>query len=237
MPENRRQILNAIDNLSLASYTGNILVTGPEGTAKKVAAGILEITKHSDSNFTGRIAKASGPALNRLSQEKLSATLNQINGGAMIVYNASALEEDTLKNLHSEIEGKERGLIVIFADRKREMDEFRQEYPDYLKSFTVTVNILPLTDKALVSYGLEYAKSKDYSIDELGQLALSSRISSRQTPDHQVTTKEVRDLVDEAIGWASKKNLHTLMLILTKKRYDQDDRIIIHEKDFQHYEK
>ena len=237
VPENRRQILNAIDNLSLASYTGNILVTGPEGTAKKVAAGILEITKHSDSNFTGRIAKASGPALNRLSPEKLSATLNQINGGAMIVYNASALEEDTLKNLHSEIEGKERGLIVIFADRKRAMDEFLQEYPDYLKSFTVTVNILPLTDKALVSYGLEYAKSKDYSIDELGQLALSSRISSRQTPDHQVTTKEVRDLVDEAIGWASKKNLHTLMLILTKKRYDQDDRIIIHEKDFQHYEK
>lgn len=237
VPENRRQIVNAIDSLSLASYTGNILVTGPEGAAKKVAAGILEITKHSDSNFTGRIAKASGPALNRLSPEKLGATLNQINGGAMIVYNASALEEETLKNLHSEIEGKERGLIVIFADRKRAMDTFLQEYPDYLKSFTVTVDIQPLTDKALVSYGLEYAKSKDYSIDELGQLALSSRISSRQTPDHQVTTKEVRDLVDEAIGWASKKNLHTLMLILSRKRYDQDDRIIIHEKDFQHYEK
>ena len=70
----------------------------------------------------------------------------------------------------------------------------------------------------------------------MGQLALSSRISARQTRDHQVTTKEVRDLVDEAIGWASKKNLHTLMLILSRKRYDQDDRIIIHEKDFQHYE-
>lgn len=236
VPENRRQILAAIDNLSLASYTGNIVVKGPEGAAKKVAQGILEITKHSDANFTGKIAKASGPALNRLEAGKLSATLDQISGGAMIVYNAAALEEDTLKNLHQEIEGKERGLIVIFADKKRPMDEFLEEYPDYMKSFTVTVDIQPLTDKALVSYGLEYAKAKDYSIDEMGQLALSSRISARQTRDHQVTTKEVRDLVDEAIGWASKKNLHTLMLILSRKRYDQDDRIIIHEKDFQHYE-
>ena len=93
----------------------------------------------------------------------------------------------------------------------------------------------PLNDKALVSYGVEYAMARDYSIDEFGRMALASRIAALQTRDHHVSTREVRDIVDEAIRYASRKSLKTLWAVLTKKRYDADDRIIIREKDFQHY--
>ncbi len=233
--ENCQQILQAIEKISLASYTGNLIISGSEGAARKVAQGLLEITKRGDGNFTGRIARANASGLNRLNRQKLSSTLQQIENGALIVEEATGLKRDALQNLRDELEGKERGLIVILIDNRKAVESFVKENEKYLNSFDIRIDIKALNDKALVSYGIEYAMARDYSIDEFGRLALSSRISSMQTRDHHVSTKEVRDIVDEAISYASKKSLRTLIEIITRKRYDQDDRIIIHEKDFTHY--
>jgi hypothetical protein len=115
------------------------------------------------------------------------------------------------------------------------MNAFAARNRKFLGSFTVRIDIKAMTDKDLVAYGIEYALSKDYSIDEVARMALSTRIASMQTIDHPVMPKDVRDLVDEAIYYASKKSLGTLVEVITRKRYDADDRIIIHEKDFMHY--
>lgn len=233
--ENRQQLLAALDKISLASWTGNVIITGGEATARRVAQGILEIERKSDSNFTGKIARASAQALSKLSRQKLEATLAQIENGAMIVEGAAGLAKETLVSLYHQLEDREHGLIVILLDTRKAMDEFTAAYEEYLGSFNARIDIKALNDKALVSYGLEYALSKDYSIDEFGQMALSSRIASMQTPDHHVTMKEVREIVDEAISYASKKSPKTMVDVITRKRYDKDDRIIIHEKDFQHF--
>jgi len=233
--ENRVQLVNALDKISLASYTGNVIVIGGEATGRRVAQGLLEMQRRGDSNFTGKIAKASGTALSKLSTRKLEATIAQIENGALIVENASAMSEEILQDLQIELEEKDHGLIVILLDSKKAMEPFVKQYERYLGSFNITIEIKPLNDKALVGYGLEYAKSKDYSIDEFGQMALSSRIASMQTPDHHVTMKEVREIVDEAISYASKKTPDKLLEVITNNRYDKDDRIILHEKDFQHY--
>ena len=233
--ENRQQLLAALDKISLASWTGNVIITGGEATARRVAQGILEIERKSDSNFTGKIARASAQALSKLSRQKLEATLAQIENGAMIIEGAAGLAKETVLNLYHQLEDREHGLIVILLDTRKAMDEFTAAYEGYLGSFNARIDIKALNDKALVSYGLEYALSKDYSIDEFGQMALSSRIASMQTPDHHVTMKEVREIVDEAISYASRKSPKTMVDVLTRKRYDKDDRIIIHEKDFQHF--
>ena len=233
--ENRAQLVNALDKISLASYTGNVIVIGGEATGRRVAQGLLEMQRRGDSNFTGKIAKASGTALSKLSTRKLAATIAQIENGALIVENASAMSEEILQDLQVELEEKDHGLIVILLDSKKAMEPFVKQYGQYLGSFNITIEIKPLNDKALVGYGLEYAKSKDYSIDEFGQMALSSRIASMQTPDHHVTMKEVREIVDEAISYASRKTPDKLLEVITNNRYDKDDRIILHEKDFQHY--
>ena len=114
------------------------------------------------------------------------------------------------------------------------MEQFRHETEKYLGSFTAVISVRPLDDKALVAYAKDYAMSQDFSIDEFGQLALAQRIAAMQTSTHQGTLKEVRDLVDEAIGYAEKKTPHTLIEVISKRRYDENDRIIIHEKDFMH---
>lgn len=158
----------------------------------------------------------------------------KLESGALIISKAADIAPKAMERLSRELEGKEHGLIVLMTDGSKRMEQFRHENEKYLGSFTSVINIRPLDDKALVAYARDYALSQDYSIDEFGQLALAQRISVMQTSTHQVTLKEVRDLVDEAIDYASRKSPRTLLAVMSRRRYDENDRIIIHEKDFMH---
>ena len=233
--ENRQQLTNALETVSLASYTGNLIITGNEQTADKVAQGILEVIRRGDSNFTGRIAKAPAKALNKLTPEKFSETMAKIENGALIVEKASTLNAGALESLHRELEDKDHGLIAILIDSRKVMAKFLEANAELLGSFNAKIDIKPLNDKALVEYGKDYAASLDYSLDEFAQMALGSRIASMQTPKHHVTMKEVRDIIDEAISYRSRKTPKVLIDVITRKRYDEEDRIILREKDFTHY--
>ena len=234
MRENVEQLTEALDQISLASSTGNLLILGNEATADRVARGILEITRQTDSNFTGKVARVSGESLNKLKPEGIQRTFTKLESGALIINKASDLAPKTMERLYHELEGREHGIILILIDGNKKMEQFRHENEKYLGSFTAVISVRPLDDKALVAYAKDYAMSQDFSIDEFGQLALAQRIAAMQTSTHQVTLKEVRDLVDEAIGYAEKKTPHTLIEVISKRRYDENDRIIIHEKDFMH---
>ncbi len=232
--ENVEQLTETLDQISLAASTGNVLIIGNEAAADRVAKGILEIEHRSDSNFTGKVARVSGEALNRLKPEGFAKTFVKLESGALIIGKAADIAPKAMERLSKELEGKEHGLIVLMTDGSKRMEQFRHENEKYLGSFTSVINIRPLDDKALVAYARDYALSQDYSIDEFGQLALAQRISAMQTSTHQVTMKEVRDLVDEAIDYASRKSPRTLLAVMSRRRYDENDRIIIHEKDFMH---
>lgn len=234
MRENVDQLTEALDQISLASSTGNLLILGNEATADRVARGILEITRQTDSNFTGKVARVSGESMNKLKPEGIQKTFTKLESGALIINKASDLAPKTMERLYHELEGREHGIILILIDGNKKMEQFRHENEKYLGSFTAVISVRPLDDKALVAYAKDYAMSQDFSIDEFGQLALAQRIAAMQTSTHQVTLKEVRDLVDEAIGYAEKKTPHTLIEVISKRRYDENDRIIIHEKDFMH---
>ena len=115
------------------------------------------------------------------------------------------------------------------------MNEFLEENAAVKEHFNLRVDIEALDDEALVAYARQYAEELEYSIDEFGILALHTRIADRQTSDHEVNLAEVRELVDEAIYHANKKTPGHFMDILLAKRYDEDDMIILREKDFMHY--
>ena len=89
-----------------------------------------------------------------------------------------------------------------------------------------------LSNDALVAFGKKYAKEMEYSIDELGVLALHTRITEMQTSDHAVTIMDVKGIMDEAIQHANRKSMGHFMDILLAKRYDEEDMIILRENDF-----
>ena len=119
-------------------------------------------------------------------------------------------------------------------DTKEDINEFLDSNPDFKESFSVRVDIEALDDESLVAYAKQYALEKEYAIDNLGILALHTMISERQTLDHDVTISEVRDIVDDAIDYAEKRSVSHFVDIIVRKRYDENDMIILREKDFMH---
>lgn len=229
----RRQIVEAIDNISMASYTGNVVITGEEDTGTIALAKLLvKEIQLSDSNFSGKVAKISGSTMNK---KDVAATLGKLSGGALIIEGAASMKKPTVEQLLSVLNQEGPGLIVLLEDIKNKMDNFLAEYSDLKPVFNLRVDVEALDDQTLVKYAKKYALEQEYSIDELGILALHTRIADMQTSDHEVTLGEIEELVDEAIYYADRKTPQHFFDVLLGKRYDEEDMIVLREKDFMHY--
>lgn len=226
----KEQIVYAIDNISMAAYTGNVIITGEEGMdTMTLAKNLIKEVQQTDSNFSGKIAKISGDALNK---KKVGATFKKLVNGALIIQNAGALKKETAEQIRKALEQEHSGIIVVLEDLKKSMDKLLKRSPDLLECFNIRIDIEALDNDSLVAIGRKYAKDKEYSIDELGVLALHTCIADRQTSDHAVTVAEVKEIMEGAIRHANRKTLGHFFDILLAKRYDEEDMIILREKDF-----
>ena len=229
----RRQIVEAIDNISMASYTGNVIVTGEESAETTALAKLfVKEVQLSDSNFSGKVAKISGATMNK---KDIGATLGKLSGGALIIEGACAMKKAAVDQLLKELNQEEKGIIVLLEDKKEKINAYLVKYPALAEVFNLRVDVEALDDQTLVRYAQKYALDQEYSIDELGILALHTRIADMQTSDHEVTLAEIEELIDEAIYYADKKTPKHFFDILLGKRYDEEDMIILREKDFMHY--
>lgn len=226
----RDQILEALDNISLASYTGNLILTGEPGMESiKLAKNIIREIQMTDSNFSGRLAKITGQALNHKDLEK---TFEKLSNGALIVEHAGELNDIAIKRMTKLLEQEKQGIIVILEDTKINMNKLLDNHGTLHQNFNLRIDVEALDNDSLVLFARKYALEKEYAIDELGVLALYTRIAELQTSEHSVTTKEIKEIVDEAIYHADRKNIGHFMDVLFGRRYDEEDMIILREKDF-----
>lgn len=226
----REQLVKAIDNISLAAYTGNVIITGEEGMdTLSLAKNMIREIQATDSNFSGKVAKISGHALNK---KDAADTLSKLKNGALIICKASEMNDTTANTLYKALQQENQGIVIILEDTKREIDRFLEKHEKLKESFTARMDVEALSNDTLVAFGRQYAREMEYSIDELGVLALHTRIEDMQTIDHVVTVVDVKEIVDEAIAHANKKTLKHFFDVLFAKRYDDEDMIILTEKDF-----
>ncbi len=226
----REGLVKAIDNISMAAYTGNIVITGDEGMDTiTLAKNMIREVQMTDSNFSGKVAKISGEGLN---SKNPAETLERLKSGALIVQKASEISRETAEALHRALQQESLGIIIVLEDTKKAMNKFLAANSDLAECFTARVDVEALSNDTLVAFGRQYAREMEYSIDELGVLALHTRIEELQTIDHAVTVVEVKEIVDEAIHHANRKTPRHFFDILFARRYDEEDMIILTEKDF-----
>lgn len=231
--QEKAQIVNAIDSISLAPCTGNVIITGDGGAdTVELAKELIKQVQQSDSNFSGKVAKISGKAMN---SKDVETTLGRIPNGALIIEKAGDLKPETLKTLNKVLEKDRGGLIILMEDVRKAIDHMLEGFPDIQKNFNARIDIEALSNDALVDYGRKYAVSMEYTLDDLSQLALYTRIADMQTSEHTVTTADVKEIIDEAIESANRKNIGHFKDLLLAKRYDEEDMIILREKDFISY--
>lgn len=226
----RIRLLQSLDQISLAAYTGNVFVTGetPE-EAVELAKSVVKEVQMTDRNFSGKVAKVTGFSLNN---RDIASMVTKLDNGALIVEMASGMDAQTTKDLLRALNQEQTGIVVVLQDTKKAMHKMMEYFGGMKEVFNVHIEVEELGDDALVAYGKKYARYLEYAIDEMGVLALHTRIEEMQTSDHIVTVADVRDIVDEAIDHANRKNLKHFADLLLAKRYDDEDMIILREKDF-----
>ena len=224
------KMVKALDSISLAAYTGNIIITGEEGMdTLTLAKNMIRQVQMTDSNFAGKIAKISGRGMNT---KDAASTLERLKYGALIIQKASDLNDSTVRALYKALQQDYFGIIVVIEDTRHAINKLLKKHPMLREVFTARMDVEALSNDTLAELAKEYALEREYSIDELGLMALHARIAELQTSDHNATIAEVREIIDEAIESADRKTIGHFFDILLGKRYDDEDMIILTEKDF-----
>ena len=226
----RKQIIYALDKMSLAAYTGNVIITGEAGLGTvRLAKNLIRECQALDANFSGKVAKITGEKLNL---RNLSEVFAKLGNGALIIEKANGITQDKLYEMANLLNQDNLGLVVIMEDTRKEITHLLEKQAFISDYFNIRIDLMEMDNNALVDYAKNYALALEYSIDELGTLALYTRIANSQSGNHVVTKDEVRDIIDEAI-WKSKKfNLKNFVDVLLSKRYDKEDMIVLRERDF-----
>ena len=227
-----KRLVTALDQISLAAYTGNLIITGEPGSdTLELAKNVVKDLKAKNPDFSGRIAKITGSALSG-SKKPPEELVEKLAGGVLMVEKAGEISEECAKKLQQALNQERWGILVILMDTKRRIRKLLEENPEMASFFNARFDVEALDNSTLVAYGCQYARMQEYAIDELGRLALHTRIEDMQTSDHIVTVKDVREIVDDAIDHAERKTPKHFMDVLLSRRYDDNDMIILHEGDF-----
>ena len=231
--KSKGQLLHVLDNMSLAAYTGNVLITGErDAGAMNFARNLVRELQMTDSNFSGKAAKITGKALNGKNPADL---VERMKNGALIIAEAGGMNCSTAEALVQALQTESMGVVVMLVDTKGAVNSLLEVNEVLKDPFNTRIDIEALDDRTLVAYGKKFAYDKEYGIDEMGVLALHTRIADMQTAEHSVTTADVRRLVKEAIQHADKKTPKHFFDVLIGKRYDKEDMIVLREEDFFYY--
>lgn len=224
------QILDTLEKISLAAYVGNVVITADsDKTALQLAKLIVSYVRKCDDNFSGNVAKIDAEKLNKKDMGNVFAKL--VNG-ALLVEEAGKLSSQAMRSMLQELNQEANGIIVILMDKKKPMDTLMGRGAVIKEFFNARVDVLSMNVDMLVTYGIRYVYDKGYSVDDMGRLALYKRVSEMQAGNHTVTIAEVKEIMDDAMHSANRAGLSKMASIIMRKRYDENDLIILKEKDF-----
>ncbi len=226
----KKQIVFALDNITLAAYTGNIIITGDAGLdTVRMAKNLVKEYQESDANFSGKLAKITGEKFN---QRNVKDVFEKLNNGGIIIEKANGMSEEKLYEMALNLNQENLGIVVIMEDTRKEITKLLEKQAMIADYFNIRIDLMEMDNNALVAYAKNYALALEYSIDELGTLALYTRIANMQSGNHVVTKDEVRDIIDEAIWKSKKSKIKNFVDVLFARRYDNEDMIVLKERDF-----
>ena len=212
------------------SRTGNILILGRKGSGKTVlAVDIVKAIQKQRRLKQGKVAIVTGDSLNK---KDIGSIIDKLNGGALIIEKASKMNDRTIRELNDMMDEQTGELLFLLEDQKKPLERMFAYHREFKRKFTSRLELPVFINDELVTFGQTYAKENGYRIDEMGILALYSRIDMMQREDHAVTVAEVKEIMDEAISHSQKANVKHLVKRVFGRSTDNSDHIILKEEDF-----
>ena len=224
------QILNALQQVSGETSHDNVCVTGHDlAICFEFIKTMMADLKNQGFSVKGKTAKISAVNLNK---KEPSEIISKVDGGILIIERAGRLRKDTIEKMKACLQSDLSSILVFLTDTEQSMNRFTERYPSLSEMFNLRVDIKDYSADELVEQAIKYAYEQEYSIETMGRLALRTRIEEMIANDDAPDTDDVRDIIDEAIDHVNRKNFKHFMDILTHKRYDEEDMIVLREDDF-----
>ena len=212
------------------SRTGNLLIVGNKGNGKTVlAVDVVKAIQKQRNIRQGKVAIVTGESLNK---KKIGDIFNKLYGGALIIEKAGKMNEKTVARLNKAMEKDTGELLIVLEEQRKPIDRLLSSNREFRRKFTSRLEVPIFINDELVTFGQTYAQENGYRIDEMGILALYSKIDSLQREDHAVTVAEVKEIMDSAIQHSQKASAKKLVKRVFGKNTDDSDRILLSEKDF-----
>ncbi len=212
------------------SKTGNLLIIGRKGSGKTVlAVDVVKAIQKQRKLKQGKVAIITGDSLNK---KKIKEIVSKLYGGALIIEKAGRMNEKTVQRLNKAMERDTGELLIVLEEQRKPLDRLLSSNKEFRRKFTSRLEVPIFINDELVTFGQTYAKENGFKIDEVGILALYSRIDMLQREDHVVTVSEVKEIMDEAIEHVQKTNVKKIVKRVLGKGRDDADRVILSEKDF-----
>lgn len=212
------------------SKTGNLLIIGRKGSGKTVlAVDVVKAIQKQRKLKQGKVAIITGDSLNK---KKIKEIVSKLYGGALIIEKAGRMNEKTVQRLNKAMERDTGELLIVLEEQRKPLDRLLSSNKEFRRKFTSRLEVPIFINDELVTFGQTYAKENGFKIDEVGILALYSRIDMLQREDHVVTVAEVKEIMDEAIEHVQKTNVKKIVKRVLGKGRDDADRVLLSEKDF-----
>ena len=223
-------VMKKMKSTDQTSRVGNLIILGAEGSGKStLGIRFAKTISEEKGEESVKIAKIYAEDFNK---KDIPSTVAKIAGGTLIIEEAGDLDDAVVEQLSKAMEFRTDALLVVLEDEKKYLKELFEKHPNFAEKFTSEIVIPVFTNDELVEFGRTYAYEEDYTIDEEAIPTLYDRISELQEAGRPVTVIDVKEIVDEAIRQSEKIGFRKLSMVLSKKRYDADDRVILYEKDF-----
>lgn len=223
-------VMKKMNTMDQTSRTGNMIILGAEGSGKStLGIRFAQSISREKGETSAKVAKIYAEDFNK---KDIPSTVARIAGGTLIIEEAGDLEDAVVEQLSKAMEFRTDALLVILEDEKKYLKELFDRHPDFAEKFTAQIIIPVFTNDELVAFGRTYAYDADYKIDEGATAALYERIGEIQASGQPVTVIDVKEIIDAAIKKSEKIGFRKLGMVLSHKRYDEEDRVILYEKDF-----
>ncbi len=224
------QILDVLQHVSGDASHDNVCVTGHDlAICFEFIKTMMADLKNQGFSVKGKTAKISAVNLNKKDPSEI---ISKVDGGILIIERAGRLRKDTIERIKDCLQSDVSSILVFLTDTEQGMNRFTDRYPSLSEMFNLRVDIKDYSADELVEQAIKYAYEQEYSIETMGRLALRTRLEEMIANDDAPDMDDVRDIIDEAIDHVSRKNFKHFMDILTHKRYDEEDMIVLREEDF-----
>ena len=125
------------------------------------------------------------------------------------------------------------GLVIILEDEPKYISDMLKHHPDFAEKFNSKIVIPIFTNEELLLFGKIYALNHDYCIADGAEEELYNRIREGQTdPTQPSTIQNVKKILDGVMKKVEKGGLRKIKMGFSKKRYDEEDRVLLFDKDF-----